>query len=275
MKYIIPFILILFFVSCNKDIVEKPLVEEAMSAKPGATIQSLIDNSKNGVIRLRGSYYENITIPEGVTVMIIKGSLTGYVKMYGGSFYGDIVTTSGYGEAVSVMSGNNIIEGNINSYSSAIVTYAGTTTFKGNINAVIDYGVRNAGGKFFGSGYIFSKYNSALHNSGGDSYSEFTGTLESDGLFAFEMSGGNARLFNAILETNTLDNVEGSGISKYGGDTLDIDNISITCTALGAYSIEKQGVTNMGLIRVLSPCYANRPTADGLNIINRELLTIK
>lgn len=157
-----------------------------------------------------------------------------------------------------------------------VSTVGGNVTYKGNLSAG-DYGVLVSNdGIFYGEGKLFSEFNSALHIAGSSAYGEFTGTLESDGLFGLENSGGSGRLRNVQIITNTTTDVDGSGISKYGGSDLYLDDVTIKCAATNAKSIETQGNTSVGTIYIVTTCHANKPVQASPTVVitGRENLLI-
>lgn len=278
---ILLFLLFFTFFSCSSK--EQYIIEEAPSAIKGrkvvasTSIQGAVDKISKGTVIIKDVFYENISISKpGVNLHFENGGkLVGSLKNYSPNCVitgeGIIEGTAQYTEAVSNY-GNLNIDCDIIANASCIVNYGGILRWSGVARSVIDYTFRTADGSAYYNGSGYCEYNSVIQNSGGTAYTEFTGYAKSELLFAFEMSGGNAKIKDAQLVSLSADFVEGSTISKYGGDLLELDNVDMK--ANNGYSIEAQGNVNHGVVRILNTCAANKPVWSGMNIENKHLLII-
>jgi len=212
----------------------------------GTIKRSSASNSQNFALFIT-SQSSNVTVKAKLI-----SSLVGAVEVGGKlHLYSDVYANGGVGIQVGRASAQD------------------TVWYDGNLAAVGDYGVLvSSGAVFYGTGSLKSTSNSALHNAGGTSYTEYTGQLWSTALFGFEMSGGNARIYNSVIKSTRNVAVEGSAISKYGGDTLWLDNVRLESYHPTANSIETQGNANHGIIYVQSYSSMNRPvqTSPVLNL---------
>lgn len=280
MRYL--FIILIFF-SCTKDI--EPEVEEAQSAIRGrklvatTSIQSAIDRMTKGTVIIKQTFFENVITKTGVNIFFDGGKIIGSVVNRGDvsiTGEGSIEGTATYTEAVSNY-GNLILECTISSNGSCIVNYSGELKYKGTGRSVIDYTIRNSGGRvFINNSNLTSKYNAAIGQYGGISDSVFINDTytQSERWNALEQGGGYIKGVNSTFKTLHLDPVEGTAFWPYGGELAEFSNCTFTCTAPTAKSIDNEGSLH-GLVRLLSTCYANRHVADGLNIENKNLLIIQ
>jgi hypothetical protein len=149
---------------------------------------------------------------------------------------------------------------------------AGTAYLKGEFISDLDYTVLISGATVYLEGVIKALNIGSFGNSGihmaGNGYLDFTGSSSSNKLFGFEQSGGNAYIHDAVIESlNATSAADGSAISYYGGNLLELSNVILKCANASAKSIETQGVNNKTL-KVYTSSYATNvydTTAGKLN----------
>ena len=149
---------------------------------------------------------------------------------------------------------------------------AGTAYLKGEFISDLDYTVLISGATVYLNGTIRALNIGSFGNSGihmaGNGYLDFTGYSTSAKLFGLEQSGGTSYIHDAVIEsTNATVAADGSAISYYGGNLLELSNVILKCANASAKSIETQGVNNKTL-KVYTSSFATNvydTTAGKLN----------
>lgn len=162
------------------------------------------------------------------------------------------------------------INTNISAFKTAVMIKSGTVVGTGNLYALYDYclWVSAAAGadsaNVTWTGDVTADGNSAVAIYGGTI--NYTGHALSSAWFGFEQGGGTANLKDATLESTFNGGYQlGDAINKYGGESLSIDNCTMTCFHANAYSISEEG--HATTVALLSDCHANRNKSPLITLI--------
>jgi len=244
-----------------------------------ANTSGIIDNgvAVNCVIDGFGKLTRTVATGSNANVLRLTGASTLKVRVQ--SVY--VVDGGGTTEAVFVTNGNLKWTGDIYAPGSAMVVNGASANVEVTDSMLVstnDYAFLKGRG-------IAVVRNCTAIGYGNSAFTVTSGSLPelltidncyglSTDLFGLEMSGGNCVVKNSTLESTKNVAVEGSAISKYGGELLILDDVQLICTASAAYSIESQNLTPHGTIELRGTCYANRAVdpSPEMNILFGELV---